>query len=101
MKDIPLKCFVLFKKMGTAKWFVKVFCDEFKAEGYLSIPDIQVNLFLWALITFCYQIILDAMQNQEEVDITTEMVEATEVDQRYNGGAKQKLVITEIKKPSN
>ena len=54
MKDIPLKCFVLFKKMGTAKWFVKVFCDEFQAEGYLSIPDIQVNFFLLALITFCY-----------------------------------------------
>ena len=40
------------------------------------------------------------MQKQEELEITTDEVEATENDQKYNDGEKTKLVITGIKKPS-
>ena len=47
-----------------------------------------------------FKLLLDAMQKQEELDITTEVVEATEADQRYNDGEKTKLLITGIKKPS-
>ena len=39
------------------------------------------------------------MQNQEELEIMTEEVETTEVDQRYNDGEKTKFLITGINKP--
>ena len=42
MKDTPIKVYVLYKKLGTSKWFVKVFFEDATAEGFVSIPIIQV-----------------------------------------------------------
>ena len=43
MRDTPIKVYVLYKKLGTAKWFVKVYFDEAVAEGFVSIPSVQVS----------------------------------------------------------
>ena len=43
MRDIPLKVYLLYKKLGKRQWYIKVFFDDDQAEGLASLSRIEVR----------------------------------------------------------
>ena len=92
MKLPPTKIYILYKKVGSPKWFCKVFFDEITVEGFLDYKQIRVEPFFFYLYYITLKEMLEAMHKQEPIEFNTEEIPCTETDKLYNNGEEKKLV---------
>ena len=92
MKIQIAKMNILFKTFGN-KWFVKLQCEQGIIQGSVASVVVEVNSILMSVIHF--QKFVHSMMNGESIEVNVAEVAASETDQKFNGGAKTKLIFVQ------